>query len=142
MAAKKNQIVIDLGKIALTPVQRQKLQNEIHKTVAGQMGAIDAANSTSTPAKVGATPAAITANIQATFTNTNPGVSSLTATLNSTQKTLSQSGTVSFTGVQSGDIILVQVDSLGSATITIDVNATPAQMNFPPGSHSKNFIIN
>jgi len=143
MAAKKNQIVLDLGQINLTPAARKRLQNEIHKTVSAQLQTIkNVAPKAVQPAAVGATPPTMTAHIQATITSANPGVTALTATLNGTQQTLNQSGTLTFQGVQSDDVILIQVDSLGTATITIDVAATPAQMNFPPGAHSKSFIIN
>ena len=147
MAKKKNQLVIDLGKISLTNEQRKILQAVIHKAVAGKMKGIQAANkkedNTALPKVTAAKAVAgVTANIEVTFTNTNPGLSNLTATLRGKQKKLDQSGTISFNNVRTADIILIQADSLGSTTATIDISADPMQLNFPPGAHSGSFFIN
>jgi len=157
MATKKNQLVIDLGKVTLTKEQRKKLQAGIHKAVAAKMKGIQAANKKESKAannnkETAIAPAApkavakaitgVTANIEVTFTNTNPGVSDLTATLRGKQKKLDQSGTIIFDNVRTADIILIQSDSLGSTTATIDISADPMQLNFPPGAHSGSFFIN
>ena len=83
----------------------------------------------------------VTATISAVFTNTNPGTSKLTATLNNQSKSISSSGGINFSGVKSLDIILVQVNSLGTSDITIDIPADPASFHFSPGSHSGEFEI-
>lgn len=84
----------------------------------------------------------VTATIDVIFTNTNPGLSRLVGTCNGLERVLTQSGAISFPNVGSGDIILIQVDSLGSTTATIDISATPTNLNFAPGVHSGTFFIN
>lgn len=149
---KKNQLVIDLGKITLNAEQRKILQAGIHKAVAAKLKRIDTGRKKTDVGKkeaksltrggLRAVAAVTTATIKVDFTNTNPGTSEITATLKGQKKTLNQSGSISFTNVNSADIIRVQVDSLGSTTATIDINADPTQLNFPPGSHSGRFFIN
>jgi hypothetical protein len=152
MAKKKNTIIIDLGKLQLDAEQRKLLHAGIHKTIAAKMKKIHTANrkkakTETKPAELlrDAEPAVVaqtTATIDITFTNTIPGRSELTATFNGGQKKITQSGSLSFTNVRSADTILIQVDSLGSTTATIDRDADPVLMNFPPGSHSSTFFIN
>lgn len=84
----------------------------------------------------------LTASIDVVFTNTNPGLSKLTGTCNGEERELTQSGVISFPNVGPGDIILIQADSLGSTTATIDISATPATLSFAPGAHSGTFLIN
>ena len=83
----------------------------------------------------------VTATISAVFTNTNPGGSKLTATFNNQSKSISSTGKISFSNVNSSDIILVQVNSLGISDITIDIPADPSSFHFLPGSHSGEFEI-
>jgi hypothetical protein len=150
MAKKKNKIILDLGKVELTREQRKLLQAGIHKTVAAKMKSIHAFNkqkikneapkllSDTEPVSI----AQSTATIDVSFTNVNPGASELTATCKGQQKKIMQSSSISFKNISTGDTILIQVDSLGSTTATIDISADPAQMNFPPGSHGGTFFIN
>jgi hypothetical protein len=148
MATKKNQLIIDLGKVRLTNEQRKILQAGIHKVVASKMKKIQSAANKKEkdimPPKAVAKKevTGLMANIEVTFTNTNPGLSTLTATLRGKQKKLDQSGTINFANVRTADIILIQVDCLGSTTATIDISADPMQLNFPPGPHSGSFFIN
>jgi hypothetical protein len=152
--AKKNKLVIDLGKINLTDDQRRSPHTAaLHKTAAKEIKSAEKANTKkpkvieapgTVPILRGAAVAATgakTANLSVTFTNTNPGDSNLTATLDTAEKELTQSGSISFKNVQRPDIILIEVDSPGSTTITIDISAQSAEMNFPPGN-SGNFVIN
>ena len=83
----------------------------------------------------------VTATIRATFTNTNPGLSELNATLNGVKKTLTQTGTLAFDNTVSGDAIIIQGKSLGTSDISIDVPASPQKQTFPPGTFNFNFII-
>lgn len=83
----------------------------------------------------------VTATISATFTNVNPGLSELNATFNGVKKTLTQSGTLGFDNVVSGDVIMIQGKSLGTADISIDVPASPPKMKLSPGTFNFNFII-
>lgn len=144
-----DKLIIDLRRLKLTNKQRQALHNAIHKTVTKQLEKItDAAEEQSAPAGVmtrGGTAAAVrtmTAKLQITFFNVDPGNSKLTAILNDEEKTVHQSGVISFNNVQSGDMILIQVKSLGRSTVTIDVSADPMQMSFPPGGFQDQFFIN
>ena len=83
----------------------------------------------------------MTAIITVTFSNTNPGVSSVTATHSGEAKTLTQSGTITFNHVLAGDIIMMQGKSLGDSEFKIDISATPQDKKFPPGKINFNFII-
>lgn len=94
------------------------------------------------PAAVGAAPGTKTANIKVTFSSTIPGKSGLTAIHNGVSKNLNQTGSLPITGVASGDIIIIQGQSLGTTTVTIDIGADPTQMNFGPGHFNDNFFIN
>lgn len=144
---KKNQLTIDLGKINLTPSQRKALHTAIHDTVANNMNdiAVTAATlkagiavSSRPPTKA----KSVAANLMITFTNTEPGLSSLTATSKGESKTISQSGSIRFQKVETGDTIMVNGSSLGNTTITIDIDADPTQMNFDPGMFNGSFFIN
>jgi hypothetical protein len=147
----RNKLTIDLRRIALTDKQLQDLHNAIHKTVATHLQKAAKAKPAkkSTRKKRSATnlesvvPAATkTANINITFTNTNPGKSDLTAIHNGVSKKVTQTGSITFAGVSSGDIIIIQGKSLGTTTATIDISADPTQMNFGPGHFNDNFFIN
>lgn len=160
----RNKLTIDLRRIALTDKQLKDLHNAIHKTVATHLQKAEKANAAKKPAAskakkpkkaapmlegveapppaAAAATATKTANLSITFTNTNPGKSDLTAILNGVSKNVKQSGTLSFPGVNSGDIIIVQGKSLGTTTVTIDISADPMQMNFGPGHFNDNFFIN
>ena len=150
MAAKKNQLVIDMGNFDLTDEQRKSLNTAIHNAVAKEIKAIGKKNKKVTaPAKVVVAGAAAkdvitatkTANLKVTFTSVAIDKSFLTATFGASVKTISQSDVITFTGLNRGDIIRIDGTSLGSTTITIDIDANPAQMNFTPGNFNDNFLI-
>lgn len=134
----KNKLVISLG-VDLSAKQRQRLHKALHKTVSSQLKKLKTVAAKRAMKKAAA--AGMTVHLHADFSSTNPGLSEFKAILNDDEKTLDQSGTVSFDNVQSGDIIAIQVDSDGSSTITIDVSADPTQFNFGPGNHNGNFFI-
>jgi hypothetical protein len=130
-----------------SPVQQKELNTDIQNTAAKNSSAT-AATKTAAP-EAAATPASqpakgtgMTANLKITFTNTEPGLSSVTATSNGEDKTISQSDTITFQNVKTGDTIKVKGNSLGSTTITIDIDADPTQMNFDPGKINGSFFIN
>lgn len=165
----QNKLTIDLRRVPLTDKQLKEVHNAIHKAVASQLDKIEkakekaaakkprskakkatkskkaAADLESFASMAEAAPVAVatkTANINVKFTNTIPGKSELTAILKGNRKTLTQSGTITFTGVNSNDMILIQNTSLGTTTVTIDISADPTQMNFGPGSGNDQFFIN
>lgn len=145
-----NKLVIDLRRLNLTNKQRQSLHNAIHKTVTKQLQKIsdttdETANADTdavTEQTAGAASAVImTANLQVTFYNTDPG-SKFTAILNGQKQTITKTDTIRLDGVKSGDMILIQVVSLGKSTVTIDISADPMQMSFPPGRFNDQFFVN
>jgi hypothetical protein len=145
----RNKIVIDMTKVQLNDAQRKKLHEAIHLTVLRQLKKIKPEKIKKRgPLKLkrGSLSAreiqTKTANLKIDFTNTNPGLSELTATLNEQSQTVTESTTITFTNVQSGDIIKVKGESLGITTVTIDIDANPTQMNFIPGHFNDNFFIN
>ncbi|MGC4101205.1 hypothetical protein [Ferruginibacter sp.] len=157
MAVKDNQLVINLGNFNLTDDQRKTLQDAIHATMAKQIKAIGKKKKQA-PAPVAAPPpkaltgnaavaavapvaATKTANLTVSFTSVAIGKSKLTASFGNQSKTITQSDTITFTGLSRGDSISIDGTSLGSTTITIDINANPAQMNFTPGNFDDNFLI-
>ncbi|MDQ3683055.1 MAG: hypothetical protein M3352_08300 [Bacteroidota bacterium] len=141
----KDKLVIGLA-VTLTDKQRKSLHKAIHKTIASQIKKVEAANSKKRETTRRTRSATVTvkkkiANIEVIFRNTDPGLSELKAILNSEEQTIDQSGTITFSNVQSGDIIIIQGTSLGSTTVTIDVSAEPIQFNFEPGNFNGNFFI-
>jgi hypothetical protein len=148
----RNKLTIDLRRIALTDKQLKDLHNAIHKTVATHLQKAEKAKSAkkkaapvleaAPPDTAAITTATKTANLSITFTNTNPGKSDLTAILNGVSKNIKQTGSITFAGVNSGDIVIIQGKSLGMTTVTIDISADPMQMNFGPGHFNDNFFIN
>jgi len=138
----KNKLSIDLN-VELTEKQRQRLHKAIHKTISAHLKKTE----TASVKKERKTARSLTAdnvmkvNLDASFTNTNPGLSELKAILNDEEKTITESGKISFDKVQSGDIIIIQGESLGKTTVTIDVSAEPIQFNFEPGNFNGNFFI-
>lgn len=143
---KRKKLTIDLGNTPLTDPQMKKLLADVHTAVKGNLKSIN------TPAKAKSKPVAkslaaspapptATATISATFTSTNPGLSELNATLNGVTKKLTQTGDIEFSNAITGDVILVQGKSLGTADISIDVKASPQQMKFVPGTFNFNFFI-
>jgi hypothetical protein len=150
----KNKIVIDLRRTPLTPEQTKDLHTAIHKTVVNQLKKSPPAPASAKSNAAGKAPgkamklAAVaasgpqTANLSITITGANPGKSNISAELNGVTKSVSKSGTLTFNNVNSGDIISLDGDSLGATTITIDISADPASMNFPQGHIDGNFFIN
>ncbi len=145
-----DKLVIDLRRLKLTDKQRQALHNAIHKTVTKQLEKItdtaeDQSGSAAGMARgvlEAASALTMTANLHVTFFNVDPGNSELTAILNGNSKKITQSGKISFSNVKSGDMILIQVTSLGNTTITIDISADPMQLNFGPGNSNDLFFVN
>jgi lysyl-tRNA synthetase class II len=146
----KNKLVIDLRRITLTDKQRKSLHTAIHTAVTKEMKKISVSESKKTKAAPGSKKSTLeiaevkttTATLTITFNNVNPGLSELNAILNDEQKTIDQSGDITFNNIQSGDIIEINGESLGTTTVTIDVSADPVQMNFSPGHFNENFFIN
>jgi len=150
--AKKNQLVIDLGKIKLTDEQLKSLQAALHKTVAKEIKSAEKTNKkqpkiTGTEKAKPATrgmagaPGTKTATLEVTFTKVNTGDSELTATFNSQSKKITSSDSITFSGLAKGDMIEIDGTSLGSTTISIDISANPTVMNFTPGNFNDSFLI-
>jgi hypothetical protein len=151
--AKKNQVVIDLGKIELSDEQRKDLQNALHKTVSKNLKNLNASKKGVPTLKTMSNTRSLlttaveteadtkTANLTVTFTDTEPGLSNLNATCNGVEKTITRSGKITFENVTAGNRIKIKGDSLGHTTVTIDIGASPTQMNFPPGHFNGSFFI-
>jgi flagellar hook-length control protein FliK len=152
--AKKKQIVIDVSKFKLTDSQLAGLQMGIHKTVAramqdakvGNVAPITKTRTAGAKTKfesVGAAvPLGMNANLAVTFTNTEPGASTLTASLGTQKQTIDRTTKITLNNVQTGDTIRIKGNSLGNTTVTIDISADPAQFIFPPGKINGSFFIN
>ena len=86
-----------------------------------------------------------TAILTATFKNTIPGRSSLVARSGSqpgqTSEPIDRSGTITMTNLKSGQEIALKGNSLGSTTVTIDIDADPKQLDFEPGKINGSFFI-
>jgi hypothetical protein len=148
----KNRIVIDLSKVAMTPDQLKDLHVALHKTVVRHL-AKDPAISSPVKSKsarkasrsmsmlAAAHEGPQTATLNVTITGTESGDSTITATLNGNAQTLNQSGKIRIDNVNSGDIIEITGDSLGTTTITIDIPAHPTMLTFPPGGIDDNFFV-
>ncbi|MEO7313211.1 MAG: hypothetical protein ABIX01_22690 [Chitinophagaceae bacterium] len=143
---KTKKITVDLGNVKLTDAEMESLLEAVHKTVNEKLKnsrqaiikkleiiADESSFETGTATK--------TATITAIFTNVDPGLSSLKASFNGATKELTQSGTLSFDGVASGDIISIQGKSLGTAEISIDIDAIPKSQKFKPGTFNFDFFI-
>lgn len=147
MAKKTNQFIIDLGNIAMTEEQKKALNKALHKTVAKQMKEISVVRSRNAGTSRGmASPGIteeglLTATLDVTFTNTEPGLSLLTATCAGKEQTINRSGKIVVNNAKKGRRIKIQGDSLGNTTITIDIAASPMQMNFAPGHIAGSFFI-
>lgn len=147
--AKQNQLVIDLGNVSLTDKELKALQKAIHKTVTKKIQKANSAAPAAIAAPVTAAATAITdtgktAELEISFSDVEPGLSGLTATLNNgIPQSVNQSGTIKFTGVKKNDMIDIDGFGAGSKTVTISgVMASPMQMNFVPGQHiSGSFLI-
>jgi hypothetical protein len=142
---KRKKLTIDLGNMPLTDVQLKKLLAEIHTTVEGNLKKIKKPlkiTAGKPPVGLEAAPlTSVTATISATFTNTNPGLSEVNATFNGVTKKITQTDTIVFDKVSSGDVIMIQGKSLGTSDISIDIEASPRQMKFVPGTFNFNFFI-
>jgi hypothetical protein len=140
----KDKLVIGLA-VSLTDKQRKSLHKAIHKTIASQIKKAETANKKKqtkrTTRSSTVTVKKKIAHLEVIFRNTDPGLSKLKAILNDEEQTINQSDTITFSNVQSGDIIIIQGTSLGSTTVTIDVSAEPIQFNFVPGNFNGNFFI-
>ena len=145
MANKKNKIVIDLGEIDLTNLQRKSLLEKLHNTVSKKIKAVAVANAR--PAANNSRAAAPekitkTANLLIDFFDADAGNSHLKATYQGVDKTLEQSGTISFENVNSNKKIIIHGVSPGTTTVTVtSVKTSPAQMSFPIGDIDGSFLI-
>lgn len=147
--AKKNQLVIDLGDVNFTSKELKALQKALHKTVTKRVqkaGVLTNKVNAAAPPTIAdtLTDNGKTADLEITFSDVEPGLSGLTATLNdNSPQTVNQSGTIRFTGVKKNDQIDIDGFGAGSKTISISgVMASPMQMNFAPGQHvSGSFLI-
>lgn len=138
---KKNKLIINLGNLPLTDEQRKALLDAVHKTVDNQLEADAAAAQPRGLTREARSETGGSATITATFRNTNPGLSELTATHNGQTKTITQSGTLDLLNVKKGEVIMVQGKSLGKADISIDREADPQSMKAEPGIIAFNFFI-
>jgi hypothetical protein len=150
--AKRNELKIDLGEIIFTNEQRRDLQKALHKTVSASLKKWSTAKKEiPTPKKISNKRGVLTtvaeteevtketANLSVTFTDSE--LNSLTATCNGEAKTITRSGTITFDNVTAGKRIKIKGDSLGHTTVTIDIEASPTQMNFPAGHFDGSFFI-
>lgn len=131
-SSKKNKFSINLGTVDLSNEERLEVLAAIHKAVATKIKTkapkIDKKASIKTaPTKASAGLAAGDATITADFLDTEPGFSKLIATHKGNSKTITQSDKISFENVKAGDIIRVEVITLGKSEITIDRKAKPQE---------------
>lgn len=148
MAKKTNQLVIDLGTIQLSAEQKKQLSRALHKAVAKQIKQAAEAPVARGPVRgtrgLGEVPAEAglkTAVLDISFTNTETGLSHVTATCAGEQQSVDRSGKITISNAKKGRRIKIQGNSLGNCTITIDIDASPTQLNFPPGQISGSFFI-
>lgn len=142
--AKKNQLIINLGKHKLTAEQRKILHAAIHKTVSKNLPSPAKTRNQATALTRDIPPAANalkTATLDVSFFNVGSGLSELTASFDTQSKKITSSGTIVITGLSKGDFIEIDGSSAGNTTISIDIDAKPAVMNFTPGSFNDNFLI-
>jgi len=147
MAVKKNKIIIDLGEINLTDKQRKSLHTVIHDAVSKELKKaekpVPKKPKAGVPAK--ALAAVVTGKVvtlHVDFNTVELGNSTITASHNGDTKTLDQSGSMSFDNVIVGETIdIVDGDSNGTTTITINTHANPTQMNFAEGQHLNGFFF-
>lgn len=76
-----------------------------------------------------------------TFRDVAAGNSNITATFNGEESRRTSSGTITFSGVATNDLILIDGNSPGTTQITISVPATPRSLNFAAGSFNDSFVI-
>lgn len=131
---KKNQIVIDLSKMKLSGIQRKALQDALHTTLVKQVKNLTDNNTDGDDE----TEKFATLNVK--FESATQNEVTATHNLNDKQ-TITKSGIIAFENVISGDSIEVRGTSLGTTTISIDVDARPISKTFPPGKTNMNFSI-
>ena len=145
MANKKNKIVIDLGEIELTNSQRKSLLKGLHNTVSKKIKAVAVASARPAVNNFRAAAPEIitkTANLIIDFHDADAGNSHLIATYQGVDKTIEQSGTISFENVNSNKKIIIDGTSPGTTTVTVTgVQTSPAQMSFPIGDIDGSFLI-
>ena len=79
---------------------------------------------------------ASTATLHVEFRSVNPDLSNFTANHDDEEKTINQSGPISFDDVKIGDTIDIDGDSPGKTIVTVSgVNTRPPKMEFAPGQH-------
>ena len=123
-------LTIDIGNLNSNEEQLKVLA-AVHKAVSTKIKTIKAEEvkpvaMKTAPLKAGVV-LATTATIAATFRDTEPGFSKLVATHKSNSKTITQSDTINFENVKAGDVILIDVITLGKSEITIDRKARPQE---------------
>lgn len=142
---KNNKLTIDLSSASLTDKELQKFLNTIQRSAAATTKKAPAKNRSAAakaaPLKAGASAAATGATVTATFFNTLPGLSDLTATHKGISHTITQSDTIDFDNVSVNDLIRIKGSSLGRAEISVDRTANPQQRTFPPGAIRFHFTI-
>ncbi len=84
----------------------------------------------------------MTAVLTVDIRNTNPGLSSVTATSDTASRTINSGGIITLHNIKSGEMIVITGRSLGTTTISINLSADPVQLNFPPGQLQGSFFIN
>lgn len=145
MRAKK--IIISLRNPALTREHIKKLYAATGKAVEGELKKLRKANGCTLQHvkikkdRMGYTDDPVTVNIDVEFSYTEPGFSELTAILNNGKKTIDHSGTITLSGIQSDDDILIQGSSLGKTNVKINVAAKPQRLDFEPGHFDDFFTI-
>lgn len=128
--SKQNKFSINLGSANLSDEERLEVLASIHKAVAAKLKSRvpkdkKQASIKTAPLKASAGLPAGDATITATFLDTEPGFSKLVATHKGSSKTITQSDKISFENVKAGDIIRVEVMTLGKSEIIIDRTSKP-----------------
>lgn len=141
MSKKKLTISLDVD---LDKKQQKRLHAALHRAVSAQLKKIEQEKKESKAvpkvAKDKKEKATKTAVLEVTIINA--GIESeVKAILHGEEHTLTQSGKIRFSKVNTGDIIKVRGTSLGSVTVTIDIDADPTQLNFQPGIFLDEFEI-
>lgn len=147
-SVKNNKLTIDLRNVLLTDTEIQKLIKKVQKAagagpITSQTKKANRGVAGAVPLKAAADATAVAtgATVTATFFNTIPGRSELTATHKGLSKTITQSNAIGFDNVAVNDLIRIKGSSLGRSEIKIDRTANPQQREFPAGGFGFNFTI-
>lgn len=115
MANKKNQIVIDLGKLKLNRTQREEIHKTLHKALVKETKANlnknDLLNSKITSKTV---------TLKVDFTDVQVGLSTLTASCDGQQEqTITKSGSIAFSNAKKGSSISFDGSSNGTTFLSL-----------------------